>query len=73
MEQNNETEYAKCIQENLRTQNVIKTNVLKVLLQEFGVPHQLYNKSSQFFRSDPQYAQRFMEDATNYEQAEHRE
>ena len=50
----------------------MKTNVLKEILEGFGVHINLYNKSSQFYKSDPAYSAQFMEDAAAYENAEQR-
>lgn len=68
-----EKEYAMCIQEYMRKQNILKSMILETLLKKFEVSPQLYNKSQQFYKQDPAYAAKFQKDAASFEHAEQRQ
>lgn len=65
--------YSIIISEYMQGQNIIKSKVLEELLKLFEVSPIVFNKSQQNYKTDPQFAPRFQQDAASFEHAEHRQ
>jgi len=62
LQSGNEQEYAKFVAEYLKRQGIVKNSVMEQLFKGFNIEPEIFQRSSQYYRTNPEHSKKFQDD-----------